>query len=550
MKTLESHKIGITYENLFKDVAKKKTREREGIFYTPPGLARVAVSRLLTHWLKDRLPQKIKNISVLDPSCGAGAFLIEAAAILTKTFNPSQIALCGVDKDFNAVEHTQNSLRKLHSSLNIRIRGGNSLISKTPDMNIDSLCPIDWQKEFPNIIESGGFDLIVGNPPYGLSRGEKFHPLEKKIIEARYHWIKHGKLNKYIAFSALSYELLRPGGMAALIIPNSWLGIDSGHKLRSLLLETNSLKELTVLPATAFEDPSVETVILIFKKPDNEKENKFKIQKLNDKLELIENKNFYLTTEDCLKLPSKIIPLNLNEIWIRTLDAILRNSTPLKNTKSPFIPRIAIQAYAVGKGCPAQTEQAVKNKIYDTYEKESPDAVPYLNGKDITPFSINWSGLCLKHGPWLAEPQSLDRFKCPRLLIREILAAPEDPIIAAFTDKPFLYNKSVIHIAHRDNNADELLALLALLSSQITAFIINSIGRKSQRKLFPKLVLADLNSFPIPQDFTQHTGCLANLGTKLMQNPGRPILTQIKHEIDMAVAPLYGIDLKQLKTSI
>lgn len=543
-KTGAAHKIGISYERSFKDVSKRKTREREGIFYTPPNLAQFTVTRALSYWQPQTSCTGESPISVLDPACGSGSFLIEGAVGLGKIMKPSQFTLCGIDKDLNGVEQARHSLSKLNKNLRTNIIGGNSLISKTPETNIDSLSPVDWSQQFPEAAAQGGFDLIIGNPPYGLSRGDKFHPLEKIIIEERYNWIKRGKLNKYIAFTALSYEQLKPGGVAALIIPNSWLGIESGEKLRTLLLETGSLREITVLPKSAFDDPSVETVILIFQKPlPNVNTNQtFKIERLGDDLMTLPGGVNHLLNDDCLKLPSKIIPINLNKTRAHIIETIFKNSELLGSSTSPFVPRIAIQAYAVGKGLPPQSESDVKQRIYDTYDPKEPHAVPYLNSKDIGRFSIKWSGLNLKWGPWLAEPQSLTRFSSPRILIREILDKVDDPIIATFTNKLFLYNKSVIHVSHKQNQEDDLLALLAILTSTVAALIINTLGRKSQRRLFPKLVLADLNSFPLPLAFKDEKSQLALLARKLLAAPHSEEALKIRRAINQTTCRLYKLD--------
>jgi methylase of polypeptide subunit release factors len=547
-KTGAAHKIGISYERSFKDGIKRKTRDREGIFYTPPNLAEFTVNRVLSYWQPKALYTKLAPLTILDPSCGSGAFLIECAANLSRIMNPEHFLLCGVDKDFNGVEQSQKSLNKLNDKLRLNIIGGNSLISKTPETNIDSLSPVDWTTQFPEASSQGGFHIIIGNPPYGLSRGDKFHPLEKKIIEARYSWIKRGKLNKYIAFTALSYEQLKPGGIAALIIPNSWLGIESGEKLRTLLLETGALTEIIVLPKSAFADPSVETVILIFQKPTSANHDKttFRIEKLGENLKTQTGGESHVSINDCLRLPSKVIPVNFNKSRAEIIEKIFKNSLLLGAPDSLFTPRIALQAYSVGKGTPQQTESNVKQRIYDTFDPKEANAVPYLNSKDIGKFSINWSGLNLKWGPWLAEPQRLERFSCPRILIREILDTIDDPIVATFTNKMFLYNKSVIHISHKLNEEDDLLALLAILSSRLAALLINTLGRKSQRRLFPKLVLADLNSFPLPWSFQDGKNELAKL-TKMLLNVSENNQTaEIRQTINRRVCELYHINSEKL----
>ncbi len=547
VSTRKAHLIGQSYEATFQG-AKTKVRSREGIFYTPPSLARYTVSKALGHWIIKN-PGKLP--AIMDPACGSGAFLIEAAEwLLAETrFKPTDLLLCGVDKDSQAVEATSEALKTIQSEIIPRIVHGNSLISKTPDTNIDSLSPVDWEEHFPFLSHNGGFDLVIANPPYGISRGEKFHPLEKRIIEDRYDWIRSGKLNKYIAFIGLSYELLRPGGIAALIIPNSWLGIDSGKKLREFLLRSKILKEIVVLPQDAFADPSVETVILILEKDSCC--DFFEINKLKDiKNSLIESKTI-VSTSECLNLPAAIIPLNLNKESSELINQINNSSFALGGDDSPFQPRIAIQAYAIGKGSPPQTESDVKDRVFDTTDRNDSDAIPYLDSKDVHPLRIDWSGNYLKYGPWLAEPQTIKRFEGPRILVREILGKSASPIIAAYTDKLFLYNKSILHIIPRSPAAQEteMLALLGILSSNVATLLINTLGRKSQRKLFPKLVLADLNSFPIPQSFNANSATIAQLTRKAIESSGeqRNSALLVLNEL---ICQIYGISNHQVNSII
>ena len=547
VSTRKAHLIGQNYEATFQG-AKTKVRSREGIFYTPPSLARYTARKALGHWLANN---SAKLPSILDPACGSGAFLIEAAQwLLAETkYKAKELMLCGVDKDSQAAQAASQALRTINPEITPNIFCGNSLISKTPETNIDSLSPVDWQGNFPFTTDKKGFDLIIANPPYGLSRGEKFHPLEKRIIEDRYDWIRHGKLNKYIAFVGLSYELLSPGGVAALIIPNSWLGIDGGKKLREFLLKSKILKEIVVLPPDAFADPSVETVILIFEK--NSSYDFFEINKLSDIRNSVLESKTIISNNECLKLPASIIPLNLNKKSSELINYINSSSFELGGEESPFLPRIALQAYAIGKGTPAQTEADVKNRIFDTIDKGAAEAVPYLESGDVQSLRINWSGNYLRYGPWLAEPQTIKRFEGPRIVVREILGRCGSPIIAAYTDKLFIYNKSILHITPRNNQAQEIqmLALLGILSSNVAAFLINTLGRKSQRKLFPKLVLADLNSFPIPKTFNDISAQLAQLTKKVISSPDKNKNSELEN-LNAAICKAYGVSSDQVNSLI
>lgn len=544
----KAHQIGQKYEKSLTSGRRRDFKEREGIFYTPANLSKYTVSKCFRYW-QQLTPHSQPHLTILDPACGGGAFLIEAAEYLSseRPGTTPSIFLCGIDKDQNAVAAAEDALSFYTPEFSVQISQGNSLISKTPDTNIDSLAPVDWSKNFPEAMNQGGFDLIIANPPYGISRGDKFHPLEKKIIEERYDWIRKGKVNKYIAFTGLAYELLKPGGIAGLIIPNSWLGIDSGQKMREFLLNDSRILEVVILPKDAFDEPSVETVLLLVHKPTAHKSTsqKFKISWLNNLKEPFLETTEEVSFDEPQSLPGKIISVNRSVAGSEALKIIFKNSFRLGDEKSIFIPKIAIQAYAVGKGTPPQSEADVKNRVFDTEDVSVPGVLPYLDSKDIKPLKLNWSGRYLKYGPWLAEPQTLERFMGPRLVLREILGKETNPIIAAFTSEPFLYNKSVLHILPKTSNtsAEDMLALLGILSSNVATLVIKTLGRKSQRTLFPKLVLADLKDFPLPQGFTEAKSNLAKLTQELIQNKqdGKTDNLIVAKKLNEMVSSLYGL---------
>lgn len=529
----KAHSLIRSFEESFRSVEQSAARSKEGVFYTPPQLAKYTVTEAIKLWRKSSSGHPSW---ILDPACGAGSFLIEAQREIKSAFPKeiSKITLCGIDKDYSAKMKAEEVLASERGVFSFRIKHSNALLS-AEDTNIpSSLSPISWKQIFPEAVDQGGFDIIIGNPPYGISRGEKFSPVEKELLEIKYDWIRSGKLNKYLAFIGLSYKLLKPGGIAALIVPNSWLGIKSGEKLRKFLLQSKSLRNITILPKDAFSDPSVETVILFIQKDNSQK--LFTIRHLTDISSGRVSTETTLNIDECLNFPSAIIPTKLTTTARDALTIILNNSTPLGNKDSPFLPRIALQAYAEGKGIPSQSAADVKNRIFDLKEKSDSSAIPYLQGRDIGQFKVNWSGGYLKYGPWLAESQDLKYFSGPRILLREILGPPTNPLIAAYTKETYLYNKSVLHILPRSSSTTEteMLGLLGLLYSDVASLIINHLGRKSQRQLFPKIVLEDLYYFPIPKSFKETKNELALITKELISNVSKKSMDKLNEVTNRA----------------
>ncbi len=278
----------------------KSRRKAEGAFYTPAFITRYMVEQTLGNVTRDRFealrkkeeaaatgtarkpladpnaydlaalnePQRkalihfweawqeeLKNLHILDPACGSGAFLIEAFDQLHALYQISnarleelrghrslfdldrqilQHNLYGVDLNPEAIEICQLSLwiktaahGKVLTSLDHTIREGNSVVSD-PAVHPKAF---NWQSAFPEVFAQGGFDVVVGNPPY--IRQEWIAPY-KPYWEKHYRSF-HGVADIFVYFFEQGIELLRPGGQLAFITSGSWVRSNFGAPLRSYL---------------------------------------------------------------------------------------------------------------------------------------------------------------------------------------------------------------------------------------------------------------------------------------------------------------------------
>ena len=146
--------------------------------------------------------------------------------------------LYGVDINEESVGIAQLALwlrtakphRKLNT-LNQNIKCGNSLIS---DPAIAGDKAFNWQKEFPKVFEKGGFDVVIGNPPYVHleSIKETSGELENVGYET---YNKRGDL--YCVFVEKAFQLVKQDGFVSYIMPNKWLQAGYGKELRSFFLK-------------------------------------------------------------------------------------------------------------------------------------------------------------------------------------------------------------------------------------------------------------------------------------------------------------------------
>lgn len=299
-------------------------RKRDGVFYTPQYITKYIVENTVgklcsekkaefgiveEDYFSDQKRQKqtkiklvnqlnqyrewLLQITICDPACGSGAFLNAALAFLinehklidemeTKVTGGSIVFqnvensilennLYGVDINEESVEIAKLALwlrtakphRKLNS-LNNNIKCGNSLIS---DPSIAGEKAFDWEKEFPQVFEKGGFDVVIGNPPY-VNMVNILDENQRKYFQKNYKTVKN-KSDLYSIFTEKASILLKEDGLFGFIFPNSWLGTDSFSSFRQFLSTEVKVTKLVKLPADVFTDATVTTMLCFYtnKKP-------------------------------------------------------------------------------------------------------------------------------------------------------------------------------------------------------------------------------------------------------------------------------------------
>lgn len=229
------------------------------------------------------------DITICDPACGSGAFLNEALNFLIAEHTlidewQSQLAggsmvyqniehailernLYGVDINEESVEIAKLSLwlrtaqrhRKLNN-LNNNIVCGNSLIS---DKNVAGAKAFDFQAAFEQVFARGGFDVIIGNPPY--VKLEQIKETSQQLEQVGFETFeKRGDL--YVLFVEQGFNLLKPNGKIAYIMPNKWLQAGYGKSLRQFFLRQNLQQLIDFGDVQIFEGATTYPCIFVAEK--------------------------------------------------------------------------------------------------------------------------------------------------------------------------------------------------------------------------------------------------------------------------------------------
>ncbi|MGB7575295.1 MAG: N-6 DNA methylase, partial [Thermodesulfobacteriota bacterium] len=287
---------------------KPEVRKAGGVYYTPTYIVDYIVKNTVGKLCERKTTRQISSLRILDPACGSGSFLLGAYQYLldyhrdwyqkdgaqkhTKeiyqgrggqwylTIQEKKRILLnniyGVDIDPQAVEVTKLSLllkvmegenqdtlerqmrlfkERALPDLGSNIKCGNSLIG--PDfyqgkqMNlldneeVYQINAFNWEKEFPEIMKRGGFDVVIGNPPYiRIQTMKEWAPSEVEIYKEHYASASKGNYDIYVVFVERGLSLLNKSARLGFILPHKFFNAQYGEGLRDLLAEGKHLSEV------------------------------------------------------------------------------------------------------------------------------------------------------------------------------------------------------------------------------------------------------------------------------------------------------------------
>ncbi len=504
----------------------KTKRKKEGVFYTPEYITRYIVDNSIgalcrekeremqlgegskiTKPLLAKYREWLFSVTVIDPACGSGAFLNQALnffvgehkridermadvdnkPIIYGDYGDQILKnnIFGIDLNEEAVEIARLSLwlrtakqgAKL-CNLNDNIKVGNSLVDdKTVSDNA-----FVWKNEFPAIFKKGGFDVVIGNPPYVKG---VFTELDKSFFKKEFKTAQY-QLDLYILFMEKGVSILKKGGMIGFITPNSWLKNMMMSDCRLFLLQNTSLKQISPNLPKVFIDASVDSLVFVAQKSQDKNNN---VQILE-----IDNERFVekhsIKQDDFLKNDKYVFAVEVSKDFGVILKKMNTDSVPLSLY---FEITRGINPYDIYRG---QLKETIESKAYHADFKKDKTFVPELRGKHVNRYVYDWDEKhYISYGSWLAAPRDPKYFTGERIIFREILGKNFE---CTFIDESFKIDRS-LYIAKPSDESKSVLKtkyVLALLASKLLALCFRYSSNEFD-DLFPKIRLAEFKNLPL-----------------------------------------------------
>lgn len=329
----------------------------------------------------------------------------------------------------------------------------------------------------------GGFDVVIGNPPYVNSKNDSINESMKGFFLKTYLTSVY-QIELYILFVERSKKLINSKGIISYIIPNAWMNNLFQIEVRKFVLNNFNIIEIVSMQNNTFEQAMVDTVIIFFD---------LNINNILTKLKINDDINFTFVSEksqyDWLQNKNCIISTTSNNLISGLLEKINSKCLVSLGEISEIARGVGVYHKRVG-----HTKEFIDSDPYQSNSKLNDSFVPYIRGKHVTNYYLSWNNdSFISYGNWLAEPREPKYFVGERIILRQI---PGKRLISTIITEQFVIDQSVFISKLKPETLVKSKFILSLISSKLYAFYFRNTYSEFD-ELFPKLKLQHFKDLPI-----------------------------------------------------
>ncbi|MGI9192771.1 MAG: DUF7149 domain-containing protein, partial [Chitinophagaceae bacterium] len=429
----------------------------------------------------------------------------------------------------------------------------------------------EWRFEFPEVLndegEFIGFDVVIGNPPYGV----EFEETHKEYLKLQYEFLVERIRNSFLYFIGFGLRITRNNGTLNYIVPNEILFQIYMTKARKYFLTEKKVLTVVNLGDSVFEDAVVSSAILEIQ---NKTEDKYNVL-MADIREKIKER--YVNPNDLIEVNSDSLKANFNQIYV-----VGSEKSKLVNKLMTEFPTLESISTTVSNGISTSCDKVyitdgetiikenienivakrtirgsnfnkfwIEKKIddyllyitKDTKIEEIPKTIKYLESfKELLIKSSIEKKQGIREWHILFRPRDEKDFSTPKILVRQTA----DKIIAALDNEIGFYPIDTVNIVKLNTeNIDYNLNILGILNSKLITFFYQEISQEGGR-ILAQVKPSRVKAIPIPE--LNNTNELSNLVSKVIINKqdGNDT-TALESQIDQLVYQLYDLTEEEIK---
>lgn len=355
----------------------------------------------------------------------------------------------------------------------------------------------DWDGPggFPEIMKAGGFNAVIGNPPYVDIKG-----MPNKEVEYIFSIFPsaNNRINLFAAFIERSLQIVNNIFKFSMIIPSALTTQDSYQSLRKKILENFHIKKVVRLPNESFGevagDVKVDTVIVVL---DNENKN--------IPVEIIG----YAGYERITNIDPKFAQVHgevIQKTWANSDDYVWSiNRTDSEETilgkcenKSEPLEKcvdfsLGLTPYDKYKG---HSQDQIKNKVFNSNYQKDATYKKLLAGNDVRRYSVSWNGeKWISYGPWLGAPREQRFFSEKRILVKQIIDWTSKQIWAGMSDEELYNTQNAFNLLPKKDW--KLEYLLGIINSKLMTYYHRKKFLDEFKMRFQKILIKDCKRLPI-----------------------------------------------------